>query len=416
MGIKIRKLQLCLTAPMVLCAFFSLQPAVYADPACTTTLSPGANIANAVNSAAAGSVICLNSGDYGTVDLNGLTKSNYVTVKSATGVGASGYWRIGGSSFIKLDSVTLSNGGVLINSCSQNIIVSNSVAVPNGYNGILISEDACPNTAQNITIDGVVLDRQGPAGFEGRLSIRDGNTVVVKNSQFLGVYATDGGPADGIILVGGIHNITIGPGNLFEGIDQDICNQNGGAHCDAIQTYGGPCQNVAIEGNMFRDDSTLILNESSCSGSVRNNVFQNIVSLQMHEWNPFVFEHNTLYNTTFLLNGTTSYPSGGEIRSNIFHNSSYSTYDYDGSGPGIACDSCPLSYNLFTSGCTGTNCITGNPTYTGGTPPADWSGWQLANGSLGKANAHDGLDRGTTYYGVPVANTPPTPPRGFRTR
>ena len=148
----------------------------------------------------------------------------------------------------------------MINGCSKHVIVSNSAAVVNGYNGILVSQESCPHTGTDITIDNVVSDRQGPAGFEGRLSIRSGNGVTVKNSQFLGVYAASGGPSDGIIMVGDIHNITIGPGNLFQGIDQAICNANGGAHCDAIQTYGGPCDNVIINGNRFKNDSTLMLN------------------------------------------------------------------------------------------------------------------------------------------------------------
>ena len=76
---------------------------------------------------------------------------------------------------------------------------------------------------------------------------------------------------------------------------------------------------------------------------------------------------------------------------------------------GIACTNCPLSYNMFSSGTQGSNAITGTPTYVGGgTKPAAWAGWELAAGSVGKSNAHDGQDRGTTYYGTGTITPPPT--------
>lgn len=372
---------------------------------CDVTVSTCAAAQSAANSnLGTAKTICLNTGNYGTCDFFGMSRTVDATIKSTTGVGAVGYWRIGNSDHLRFESVT---GGFLINSCSTWITLKDTVGQPNSSNGIEISQEACPTTVQNITVDGAILDRIGQQTGEGRLSIRDGNTITIKNSQFLGVWATAGGPSDGIQMRGAIRNITIGPGNLFSGIDQNICNANGGAHCDTIQTYGGPCTNVVIEGNILRDSSTTILNESSCDGAFRNNILINLGDAQFHTWNPIIWEHNTLYNSGFRINGAAGDPSAGEIRSNIFHNSSYDT---SGSTP---CTACVASYNLFTSGCTGTNCITGSPTYVGGAPPpSTWAGWQLAPGSLGKSNAHDGQDRGTLYYGVAQApdTTPPTTP------
>ena len=55
---------------------------------CTQTLSVGANVASAVSSASNGSTICLNSGNYGTVNFSNIARSDYVTVRSTSGVGA----------------------------------------------------------------------------------------------------------------------------------------------------------------------------------------------------------------------------------------------------------------------------------------------------------------------------------------
>ena len=376
---------------------------------CTTTLSPGADVPGAVNSAASGAVICLNSGSYGSVEFANVEKA--VTIRSASGTGAKGSWRTWGARYLKLTSLT---GSVAIEGCSKDITVTGSVGTPNSYEGIYIDGQNCPTTVQNIVVDGATLDRIGQMGYEGRLSIRDGNTVTVKNSTFSGVYATPGqGPSDGIIMVAAIRNITIGPGNVFSGIDQSICNANGGAHCDMVQTYGGPCSNVKIEGNRFKDSSTFILNESKCSGTFKNNVMENIASGQWHTWSSMDWSHNTVYKSTITFNSWTDFAASGTIANNVFHDSSFNCGAYAGG----AAAACTFSYNTFSSGCQGSNCLVGNPTYSGSgssVRPSTWSGWELAAGSLGKANASDGKDRGSTTFGgaapPPVQATPLSAP------
>jgi len=379
---------------------------------CTSTLSPGADVPGAVNSAATGAVICLNSGDWGKVEFANITKSGYVTVKSASGVGAKGSWRTWGSRFIKLASLT---GSFSIEGCSKDITIQGTVGTPNSYEGIYISGQDCPTTPQNIVVDGVTLDRIGQMGYEGRLSIRDGNGVTVKNSQFLGVYATPGtGPSDGLIMVGAIRNIFIGPGNVFSGIDQQICNANGGAHCDMMQTYGSPCESVKVEGNYFLDSSTFMMNESKCSGSstFRDNVVANITSGQWHTWSSLDWSHNTIYRTQVTFNSWGDFTSAGTFNNNVFHDSGITCGDYDGSGTAGAGANCTGTHNTFTSGCKGSECITGSPTYSGtnsSSRPSSFAGWALAAGSIGKGNANDGKDRGNTSFGS-SGTTPPTEP------
>lgn len=382
-------------------AFLSLASTAAWAQSCTTTLSVGGNVASAVSSAATGAVICLNSGNWGTVALNNITKAGYVTVKSTTGQGAQGYFQIGASQYIHVDSVTLA--GAIVNSCSRHIIISNSTSVPNSDSGIYITGDSCVGTNLDITVDGVVLDRVGQASYEGRISIRDGNNVTVKNSTFTGTPSSVAA-SDGLFLNGSITNIYVGPGNVFSNILEPSC---GGVHCDMIQTYGGPCSGVYMEGNIFRDSSTAMLNESSCSGTLKNNIIINVPSFQMHTWNPLTVEHNTWYNSFWNINQSSGFQNNVIIRNNIFHASSWSPA---GTYP---CSVCTESYSLYSSGCGGTNCITGTPTYIGGAPPpSTWAGWQLSSGSPGRSNGSDGMDRGTLYYGVaqaPDTEAPTTP-------
>ena len=58
-----------------------------ATAVCTQTISTGANVASIAGSAAPGSVICLNNGNYGSVNFNNITKTSDVTLQSASGKG-----------------------------------------------------------------------------------------------------------------------------------------------------------------------------------------------------------------------------------------------------------------------------------------------------------------------------------------
>lgn len=398
-----------------------LLPGVVAAQSCTTTgITTCAGVQSCVSTnTGTEKVCCVNNGaSIGACSLANYARTAFATVCANNGADACATTRAASitpspsnSDFIRIKGFNV--GSFSITSCSTNLEFVNLTVAPNG-DGVLLDGSSCPTTVQNITFDDVIFDDVGLATFEGRLSLRDSNTVTIKNSQFTGVWQTSGGPSDGIQGVGGIRNLTIGPNNLFQDISQSVCDSFGGAHCDAIQLFGGPCTNILIEGNYFRDSSSLILTESACAGTVQNNVWDTVTTVQFHQWDPLVFEHNTLYNTSVAMNGTATDPATATIRSNILHNSSIDTSDYDAGGPGAACSSCTFDYNLYTSGCTGTNCITGTPTYTGGAPTGitALSGWQLAAGSAGENNGHDGLDRGTLYYGPAAAG--PSAPANFR--
>ena len=177
---------------------------------CTQTLSVGANVAGAVAGAANGSTICLNNGDYGTVNLWDIARSGFVTLRSASGRGAVLKPSVGNADFIRLDSLTLREG--LVNSCSTNVQFTNST-FQQDRSGLYVDGSACPSTTHNVLVDNVTFANVDLAGFEGRLNFRDVNGVTVKNSFF-----GNGGYGDGIQTQGNTRNLTIGPNNTFDGI------------------------------------------------------------------------------------------------------------------------------------------------------------------------------------------------------
>jgi hypothetical protein len=127
------------------------------------------------------------------------------------------------------------------------------------------------------------------------------------------------------------------------------------------------------------------------------------------------WSHNTVYKSAITFNSWTDFAASGTIANNVFHDSSFNCGDYDGSASPGAGANCTFSYNTFTSGCQGSNCIAGSPTYSGSgssARPSTWAGWALAAGSIGKTNASDGKDRGSTTFGgaAPPIEPPVTPP------
>ena len=380
-------------------SFFGTPSNASAQSTCTQTLSVGANIASAVSNAANGSVICLNSGSYGSVNLFDISRSGYVTVQSTTNKDASISPQVGNTDYVRFESLTIS-GFVLQNSCSTHVQwVNNNFS----GQGLTLSNDGCGDL--DTTIDGnsfTAFDVDG--GYEGRVSLVYGSGITLTNNFF-----GDGGASDGVQLLGNVSNVNVGPGNTFSGILESLC---GDVHCDAIQLYGAG-SGIIIEKNLFENGDTFIMAPDGSSGvTVRNNIFDgNGVSysdkIQFGTASSPIFEHNTLRNIRASFDSKTENPASTNViaRNNIL---------IDGSlwktAGGNGCSSCSFTYNLFdsSSNASGTNNVIGTPIFAGGSNP-NWSGWQLASGSPGKNAGNDGLDMGTLYYGIPDT-TPPTSP------
>jgi hypothetical protein len=343
-------------------------------------------VADVVATAADNAEICLDAGDYGTVDFFDIARTAFVTVRSTSGIDASMSPQIGASHFIKFQSLTIQ--GALINSCSSNVQLLDSTFTE----GLLVNnrDSSCPANL-NLVVDGNTFGDLGPALFEGRLSVADNDSgtqpmgLTISNNTF-----GPGCQSDGIQLVGGAGGVTIGPGNVFDGIEQ-----SGPVHCDMIQFYsGGPPS--TIDGNWFKNGSVVITHHTAAPGGTvfTNNLITNVAQLQIGQSADVVFEHNTIVDLTdvFQIN---SGSTNASIRSNILIGN---TAGLDTNANG-GCTGCTISHELCETAdqCSGTDTIIGVPTFLGGAMPSAWSGWELADGSLGENTGHDGLDRGITY-------------------
>jgi hypothetical protein len=252
------------------------------------------------SNAAAGAVICLDSGSYGTFTGGG--KSGQVTLKPASGASPSIGIQLGSDSKnLRFDGFQ-NFGGWDING-SQNIQVTNTrftspMLVRGATSGILFDADT--------------FDNLGHGLYEGRLSISGAGGVSVTNS-----HLGNGGCSDGIQASGGAHDLTI-KGNTFSGIVQGSCTE----HADPIQFYGATTVNV--QDNYFYDNSTGIMSPDANGNSItlKNNVWVMngypwaIVGGGAQNWN---VSHNVVVNATIdmeLSNGGVS-PSNDIIRDNV---------------------------------------------------------------------------------------------------
>ncbi|MGZ3808717.1 MAG: hypothetical protein ACXVCE_11575, partial [Bacteriovorax sp.] len=133
---------------------------------CDQTLNPGANVASAISSAANDSTICLNAGDYGSLNLVNIVKSSDVILKSSSGNTATVSISIAGSSHLKFQNLTIS-GMSISGSATKNITAAGNIFTNQFY------VDTTNFNNNNILIDGNTFDGISVCTncAEGRLQI-----------------------------------------------------------------------------------------------------------------------------------------------------------------------------------------------------------------------------------------------------
>lgn len=400
-----------LRCPRLLCALLMMGAGHVASAACDQTLSVGADVAGTVSRAANGSTICLNTGNYGTVNFTNVKRTGFVTLKSASGTGARmSINEIYESSFIKFDSLTF--GPVTVRECSTDIQFINSVWTPNGGGLGFNYTRSCSQTDMRLVVDGATFSNVGRASLEGRLSVRSVRGLTIKNSLFSGQPSSSADASDGVFLGGDAENVIVGPKNVFRDIIQANC---GSVHCDAVQMYGNG-GNTTFTGNYFVNNTVHIGNYDGGSPNMKitHNIFaggQGGQNLQIGGVHGMLMEHNT-FNRVVLGIGTKSADSphsGWIVQNNIFDAASFTA---SGDQPGCGSD-CVMRSNLKTNGGsttpTGTGNVSGTVLYVGAGSLTNWGGWQLAPGSPGKNAATDGSDMGALINAVPtIAPAPPT--------
>lgn len=346
-----------------------------AQQACTQTLSPGANVASAVSGAAAGSIICLNSGSYGSVSLGTFTKSPRTTVRSVTGQGASMKLSFSGTNGVTIDSVTVT-GANFSGSTTKNINIQNSTFTGHAIINDLANSNVLltNNTHNNINGGGQYV---APARIHLSYGSSTHSGVTIQNSIM------DGGSADGVQTGVGVNII----GNVFKNITEGSCSD---CHTDAIQLLGAA--GSVIRGNYFYSVATAIV---AFDGVTRATIEDNIIDTGGRPWGIELYadDSSIVRHNTLLYRAGCHYnlPCGTiDINRKSADQAGKGTIIVDNIATSISVSNgstyAERHHNLLRSGAASGD-MPGAPTYTGGSTPTTIAGFQLATNSLGKGAA-----------------------------
>lgn len=363
-----------------------------ATPSCDTTLQPGANIAVAVASAAAGSTICLSAGSYPAFTLTGVSKDPRVSVVALSNLAATSSFTIDGdSNGITLDGLTLSSG-LITGANTKNVTVRNSA-----FTGQL-RIDGITTPAPNLLFDHNThnnIDVQTAPNARLHFSYSGVSTgapvATVQNSIF------DGSCSDGIQT--GVPIVV--RRNQFRNLLVGACPND--PHTDAVQFYGGPFAGTVVRENYFvNNEQVLTAFDGVDHLLIEGNVFDPGASaprpcqIELYADIGSTIRHNTLLdrgnNGRICLDHKAADPAGSGT---IIDNNIASALDF-GNGSTAATN----TNNLLAMGGGGGN-LSGSPTYVGGALPATWAGLSLTAGSLGKGVGTNpaGSDIGASYFG-----------------
>lgn len=380
-------------------SWLALDPPAALSQSCAQALDPGSSVAAAVAAAPAGSIICLNSGSYGTVTLSGIVKNPRVTIRSSSGQGAAMRLSIsGGTNGIIVDSVTVT-GGSITGSTTRNVTIqksrfTGSMTFTSLSNANVLLDG---NTHNNIEGGGQFVS---PARLHLNYSASTHSGVTIQNSLM------DGGSADGVQTGVGVNILN----NEFRNIREGSC---GDCHTDAIQLLGAP--DSVIRGNYIHSSSTGIV---AYDGVTRATIEHNVVDLgsggrpwgiELYADLDSVVRHNTL---PFRANCAWNLPCGIiALDRKSADRAGQGTVVVDNIATRIETSNgstyAERHHNLVRSGAVAGD-MSGAPTYVGGANPTTWAGFQLAAGSLGKGAASDppGSDVGVLFEepdGLPPA-------------
>ncbi|HEU0251121.1 MAG TPA: hypothetical protein VFR48_10395 [Solirubrobacteraceae bacterium] len=370
-----------------------------ANPDCTITIA--SNLQSAIQSAASGSTICLQAGNYGSITL-GVVKSSMVTIMPAAGVNRSqvvlGSTNVTTSSNLTFEDLTIAGA---------NTGSSSAPATHVHWIGDAFTSGLCIQTPTSANIDVLVEGSSfvdigtGGCNNEGRLEVNGDNQsvsgingVVISHDLFAG--GSPSGCTDGVNITGGASGTQIGPGDEFSELKQGSC----AAHVDSVQFYGA--SDTVVTGDYFHDNSDGIMSPDG-NGSpmtVTNTVFdtdgeypdQIVIGGGGHD----VISHDTFGHGARVRIGHVNVgatASTETIANNVLTGGLELSEGQSSSGWSI-------EYNLVEGEVLGSHAIMGKPTYSGGgNEPSTWGGWMLTTASLGHMAASNGSDMGTNYFG-----------------
>ena len=300
-----------------------LTPACEGSP-CTQTISSG--IATAVGHASPGAVICLTAGDYGALQLDGISKSGMVVVRPAPGATVT----VGPIGYSNSQNITLTGGGgtLQIAGISGDGAGSGSHHMAFTYATFTSGSTIyARGTNQVILFDHDTFNNLGTSVYEGRLSVvcQDCTAspvgIAISNSHF-----GNGGCSDGVFVGGGgvnrnLYGLQIGPGDEFSGFAQGDC----GPHVDPIQFYG--TSHTLVTGDFFHDngDSSggVMAFDGADHDTVTNSVFEGSTyafSVALEACDGCTATHNVILSNNLDFGHKTGDPTStnGIARDNVF--------------------------------------------------------------------------------------------------
>ena len=313
---------------------------------CTQTLSSGANLSTAVSSAAAGAVICLNSGSY-SVNVTKANKSSLVTIQPAAGASPTlSYSMLNQATNLRFQELKFTGGIEALGPASKLQFVDNEFVGPFGFHG---NGQAQSNGTEvtDVLFDGNYLHdldytgNQGTANGYGvtasngvsRFTITN-NTIKSTASDYLQFASPNTVTID--------HNTFLGPSLLGSHVD----------HQDLVQIFGGGT-NVTFTNNVARNTQTqesLLFQEGAFSNVViENNLFDHDsrgYTCQLYQSSGMIFRNNTVvgshWGCLFRDLASSAPGSGYQVDHNVFTDTaegsdvstegragSWGTYDYN---------------------------------------------------------------------------------------
>jgi hypothetical protein len=386
------------------------------------------NFTTQIADATPGQVVCLASGDYSsfsgtsksapgititaapgaTVTFNSGMNLNLSSVQNFTldGTGGGGTMTVGGE-------LNLSTSGGLQNK-ALNLTFQN-IAFTSSSNAVLIEGPENSN---------IVFDRDtfidGNAACNGGSPSTDG-------AQFMLDYGTSGGTTpSGVTLE---NSVFVAPGDLWNpnrametvgsplSIENNVfagfldhtesasCN-----HIDTLQLYAGSNStdgNVTFTGNLCYDDYNCFAawdgtSDNTITDNACFDIEQNCIDLYSDTGS--VINHNTQQTGGADPSGCGYLPNTqGCNSSTLLENSNKSgdrtttsetyTNNLDQHGPNVESGSLTTNTNNMWSGASSPN-INGTATFTGGSDPLSWTGFELTSGSTGHNGGNDGQNVG----------------------
>lgn len=309
-------------------------PIPVVDLPCNVTLSPGANVASAIQSTPNGEAICLSTGTYPEININGANHASYVTIEPAPQASPTVQGiQISNSSFLRFQQLSLTAGINMIKTGSNFQFLDNNIG-PATYG---IALDGSPNPTTNVAIQGNSihdLDFSGSsAGYAGGqgVTLYDGGDVVVN-------YNTFWANSWHYIQCGGCDGLTVDH-NLF----RCPCNEHSGAHLNILQIWQGGANDsftnniVNGQGGPTEICGGCILLENGAGGqtcsdrftnpNVSNNLFIDpggSLPVQVNLNDGGVFENNTIvggqYGTAFGNGASPACANGTDTNMTVSHN------------------------------------------------------------------------------------------------